>query len=179
MSFFRFQEQKHIALFYDIELQRDNEIIRYINEGLSEGQLCIYGSIHVSDKEYFKTLTSRITNYEGNVKKGNLMVVDFVPFYIAALKRDLTPYKEVQKQLEQLLKNNKDMKVRYVGDATGYLFKNGYFDECLLIEAWWQNVHIPVVTTLCLFDKSLMDKSPFDKHKNKVIHTHDIVLNSN
>ncbi|MFY3741925.1 MAG: hypothetical protein HMLIMOIP_002386 [Candidatus Nitrosomirales archaeon] len=168
-----------MALFYDNEEQRDNEIIHFINEGLAEGQLCIYGTIHVSDKEYFETLTSRIINYEENVKKGNLMVVDFIPFYLAALKHDLTPYKEVQKQLEDVLKNKKDMKVRYVGDVTGYLFKNGYFYECIMIEGWWQNIHLPLITTLCLFDKSLMDKSPFDNHKNKVIHTHDVVLDSN
>jgi hypothetical protein len=179
MSLSPFQERKHMALFYDTEEQRDNEIIRFLNEGLTQGHLCIYGTIHVKDQEYFKTLTSRIANYDENVKKGNLMVVDFIPFYIAALKRDLTPYKEVQKQLEQIIKDKKDLEVRYVGDATGYLFKNGYFDECVLIEAWWQNIHLPFVTTLCLFDKSLMATYPFESYKNRVIHTHDVVLDPN
>lgn len=166
-----------MAFFYDDELQRDDETIRFINEGLAGGQLCIYGSIHVTDKEYFKTLSSRITNYEENVRKGNLMVVDFLPFYIAALKHDLTPYKDVQKTLEERLGNKKDAKVRYVGDATGYLFKNGKFDECIMIESWWQNTRMPVVTTLCLFQKSLIDASPFDQHRNRIVHTHDVLLN--
>ena len=169
-------ECKHTALLYDTEGQRDDEIIHFLNEGLADGQLCIYGTIHVTDKEYFKTLTSRITNYHENIKQGNLMVVDFIPFYIAALKRDLTPYKEVQKQLEQILKDKKDLEVRYVGDATGYPFKNGFFDECIMIEAWWQNLRLPFVTTLCLFDKSLIATYPFSSYKNRVIHTHDIVL---
>ena len=103
MVFSPFQECKHAALFYKTERQRDDEIIHFLNEGLAEGQLCIYGTIHVTDKVYFQTLTSRITNYDENIKQGNLMVVDFVPFYVAALKRDLTPYKEVQKQLEELI----------------------------------------------------------------------------
>lgn len=167
-----------MALFYDSDQQRDHEVIRFINEGLARGQLCIYGTIHAKDKEYFKTLSSRITDYEENLKKGNLLVMDFVPFYIAAMSHDLTPYKEVQKQLEKTLKEKNDMKVRYVGDATGYLFKNGHFDECIIVEAWWQNVRLEVVTTLCLFQKSLMDKFPFERQKNKIINTHDVVLNA-
>src|SRR5438876_233450 len=122
MAFSPFLDGKHMALFYDTEQQRDNEIIRFLNEGLANSQLCIYGTIHVTDQEYFRTLTSRITDYDANVRKGNLMVVDFVPFYSAALKRDLTPYREVGQRLEQLIKDKPDMKVRYVGDATGYLF---------------------------------------------------------
>lgn len=166
-----------MAFFYDSEQQRDDETIRFINEGLADGQLCIYGTIHVTDNEYFKILSSRIMDYEENVKKENLMVLDFVPFYIAALKHDLTPYKKVQKALEEIFRHEKGRKVRYVGDATGYLFKNGQFNECIMIESWWQNSRMPVVTTLCLFQKSLMETSPFDQHKNRVVHTHDILLN--
>lgn len=177
MPFPHFQESKHMALFYDSEQQRDDEVIRFINEGLTDGQLCIYGTIHVTDKEYFKTISSRITDYEENVKRGNLMVVDFLPFYIAAIKGDLTPYKEIKKTLEEILKHKKETKVRYVGDATGHLFKNGQFNECIMIESWWQNNRMPVVTTLCLFQKSLTDVSPFNQHKNRVIRTHDISLN--
>jgi hypothetical protein len=177
MPFSPFQECKHMAFFYDSEQQRDDEIIRFINRGLADSQLCIYGTIHVTDKEYFKRMSSRITDYEQNVKKGNLMVIDFVPFYTAALKHDLTPYKEVGKALKEILKYKKHTKVRYVGDATGYLFKNEQFDECIMIESWWQNNRMPVVTTLCLFEKSLMNASPFDRQKNRVANTHDIILN--
>jgi len=178
MSFLHFQERKHNAYFYDSEDKRDSEIVCFLNEGLAYGELCIYGTIHVSDSEYFNTITSRITNYEDNVKQRNLIVVDFIPFYIAALKRDLTPYKEVQQRLQTMIAEKPNLKVRYVGDATGYLFKNGYFDECIMIEAWWQNLHQPFITTLCLFDKSLMATPPFNTHKNTVIHNHDIAVNS-
>jgi DcmR-like sensory protein len=173
-----FQECKHIALLYDSEQHRDDEIIKFINQGLARGQLCIYGTIHVRNKEYFKTLFSRIKDYEENTRNGNLMVVDFVPFYLAAVKGDLTPYKEVQKSLEEMLEYKKDMKVRYVGDATGYLFKNRHFDECIMIEDWWQGTRMKVVTTLCLFQKSLMDSSPFNQHKKRIIATHDVVVDS-
>lgn len=166
-----------MALFYDSEQQRDDEVIRFINEGLAQGQLCIYGTIHVTDKEYFKTMSARIKDYEENVRTGNLMVIDFLPFYTAALKRDLTPYKDMARILEEILKYRQGTKVRIVGDATGYLFKNGQFDECVLIESWWQNTRMPVATTLCLFDKSLMDTPPFDQQKNRVVNTHDVILN--
>ncbi|UVS70008.1 MEDS domain-containing protein [Nitrososphaera viennensis] len=168
-----------MALFYDSEQQRDDEIIRFINEGLAGGQLCIYGTMRVAaDKEYFKAMSCRITNYEQNVKAGNLMIIDFVPFYDATLKQDLTPYKKVQEELEKILKHKKDMKVRYVGDATGYLFKNKHFDECFMIESWWQASRFQVITTLCLFQKSLMGTFPFDHEKNRIIQTHDVVLGS-
>lgn len=171
-----FQERKHMALFYDNEQQRDKEIIRFINEGLESGQLCVYGTIHLRDREYFQSLSSQIVDYEENVKNGRLMVVDFAPFYIAALTGDLAPYKQVQMQLETMFELNKEMKVRYVGDATGFLFKNKHFDECAMVEEWWQGTRIEAVTTLCLFQKSLLDEYPFTYHKNRVFTCHDLSI---
>lgn len=165
-----------MALLYDNEQQRDREIIRFINEGLKGNELCIYGTIHVRDKEYFQSLSSQILDYEENVKKGRLMVVDFAPFYIAALTGDLTPYKKVQEQLEAMFKDNAKMKVRYIGDATGLLFKNRHFDECVMIEEWWQKNRIEAVTTLCLFQKSLLEKYPFSNHKHRILTNHDVAL---
>jgi hypothetical protein len=174
-----FHERKHMALFYDNEQQRDSEIIRFINEGLKEGQLCIYGTIYVRDEEYFRRLSSRIVDFEENVKKGNLLVVDFTPFYVAAMTDDLTPYKEVQKQLQSAFKDKQDLKVRFLGDATGFLFKNKHFDECILIEEWWQNSRIEAVTTLCLFQKSLFEEYPFSYHRHRILSNHDVVLHAN
>jgi hypothetical protein len=174
-----FQERKHTALLYDTEQQRDSEIIRFINEGLSSDQFCIYGSIHVRDKEHFQSLASRITDYEKNIKEGRLLVVDFAPFYIAALTNDLTPFKEVQRQIAAMFRNNKDMKVRLAGDATDLLFKNMHFDECALIEEWWQNNRIEAVTTLCVFEKSLFGKHPFNYHKHRIFTSHDVAMGSN
>jgi hypothetical protein len=170
-------EFKHQAFLYDNEQQRDDAITKFINEGLDRGQLCIYGTIHLTDKEYFKTMSSRITDYEENVKKGNLIVIDFLPFYIAALKKDLIPYKGMQKAIEEKLGDKKDARVRIVGDATGYLFKNDRFDECIMVESWWQGARMPAVSTLCLFEKSLMNEIPFKQHRNRVAHNHDILLN--
>lgn len=168
-----------MALLYDSEQVRDSEIIRFINEGLKANQVCIYGTIHVRDKEYFQSLSSQILDYEENVKKGRLLVVDFAPFYVAAMTSDLAPYEQVQRQLEAMFKDNKEMKVRYVGDATGFLFKNRHFDECAMIEEWWQNVRIEAVTTLCLFQKSLFDKYPFSHHKHRILANHDAVMDAN
>lgn len=168
-----------MALLYDSEQVRDSEIIRFINEGLKANQVCIYGTIHVRDKEYFQSLSSQILDYEENVKKGRLLVVDFAPFYVAAMTSDLAPYEQVQRQLEAMFKDNKEMKVRYVGDATGFLFKNRHFDECAMIEEWWQNVRIEAVTTLCLFQKSLFDKYPFSHHKHRILANHDVAIDAN
>ena len=164
-----------MTFLYDNDGQRDTEVIRFINEGLAGGQLCIYGTVRLQDKG-FKAISSKITDYDENVKNGNLWVVDFVPFYIAALNNDLAPYKQVHEQLEEMLKAKKDTKVRFVGDATGFLFENKHFDECIMIEDWWQRVRSEQVTTLCLFQKSLMHEFPFSRHKKRVLHAHDVAL---
>lgn len=89
----------------------------------------------------------------------------------------MTPYKGVQKAIEEKLGDKKDARVRIVGDATGYLFKNARFDECIMVESWWQGARMPAVSTLCLFEKSLMNEIPFKQHRNRVAHSHDILLN--
>jgi hypothetical protein len=134
--------------------------------------------VRAADREYFKAMSSRITNYEQNVKAGNLMVIDFAPFYDAALRHDLTPYKKVGQELERMRGKKKDMEVRYVGDATGRLFGNKHFDECFMIESWWQDIRMQTVTTLCLFPKSLMGTSPFDREKGRIVQTHNVILDS-
>jgi hypothetical protein len=171
-----FQENKHMLMFYDDEQQRDREILRFINEGLEAGDLCIYGTIYTRDEDYFQSLSSRIIHYEENVKKGNLLVVDFTPFYIAAMSCDLAPYEKVQNQLESMFRDRKDLRVRYIGDATGFLFKNMHFDECVMVERWWQTNRIKEVTTLCVFEKSLVDKYPFNYQLQRVLENHDVAI---
>jgi KaiC/GvpD/RAD55 family RecA-like ATPase len=173
-----FQEDKHMLMFYDDEQQRDREILRFINEGLEAGDLCIYGTIYTRDEDYFQSLCSRIIDYEENVKKGNLLVVDFTPFYIAAMSCDLAPYEKVQNQLESMFRDRKDLRVRYIGDATGFLFKNKHFDECVMVEHWWQTNRIKEVTTLCVFEKSLLDKYPFNYQLQRVLENHDVAIDA-
>jgi hypothetical protein len=171
-----FQEHKHMVMLYDDEQSRDQEIIRFINEGLLKGQLCIYGTIYTRDKDYFQSLCSQIIDFDENIKKGSLLVVDFAPFYVAAMSGDLAPYKEVQSKLEAMFRDKKDLSVRYVGDATGFLFKNQHFDECVMVEQWWQKIRIKEVSTLCVYDKSLFDKYPFRYQTKKILENHDVAL---
>lgn len=165
-----------MVLLYDDEHQRDEVILRFINEGLKAGQLCIYGTIFVRHTEYFRSLCSRIWDYEENVKNGNLLVVDFAPFYIAAMSNDLAPFQQVQRQLEVMFRDKKNLSVRFIGDATGFLFKNRHFDESALVESWWQENRIKEVTTLCVFERSLFDKYPFSSQKHKILENHDVTL---
>jgi CheY-like chemotaxis protein len=174
-----FEGQGHVALFCDDEVQRNTEIVRFISEGLEQQQLCILGTIHYRDTEYFiRSFANKISEYEENVKNGNLLVVDFAPFYVAALCGDITPYQQVQKQLEELLKEKKYPKVRYVGDATGFLFTNGHFERCKMVEEWWQKVRPENVATLCLFQRPLLERYPYADHKNIVYDTHDLIAGS-
>ena len=74
-----------------------------INEGLESGQLCIYASVFNSDKSHLSKISSKITNYLENIEKGNLLIIDFLPFYESAKASNLRPFKQLKKQIEDLL----------------------------------------------------------------------------
>ncbi len=74
-----------------------------INEGLEAGQLCIYASVLNSDKSHLSKISSKIKNYLENIEKGNLVIIDFLPFYESAKASNLAPFKQLKKRIEELL----------------------------------------------------------------------------
>ena len=84
--------EKHIVLVYDDPDVLDASIADYINEGLKRGQFCVYATIHVRDDGYADKFHSLITDYDENVKKGNLLIADLAPLYISALIGDMKPF---------------------------------------------------------------------------------------
>ena len=130
---------QHVMLLYDINSNRDLAAINYINQGLAEKQLCIYASVSAYDTSHLSKISCRIKNYEENIDKRNLFIVNLKPFYDSVLADDLTPFEEFKVQIQQELK---DRDVLIVADCADNLFRNKHFDQCELVEKWWQENYI-------------------------------------
>ena len=94
---------KHAILLYQNKYNLDLTSAQYINQGLKEKQLCVYASVHCSDKSHLSNITSQITDYQENISMRNLLIVDLKPFYECALKGDLTPFKDLETELREEL----------------------------------------------------------------------------
>lgn len=139
---------KHIVLLYDYDSDLDVSIADYLNAGPKRNQFCVLASVHVRDKGFAKRFSLRIADYKENIKKGNLLIVDLAPFYIAAMIGDMKPFEEARKIFEEKARERDDKHVKFVGDGTRFLFKNRHFDECsiAIIEKVITN-EIPAVRT--------------------------------
>jgi len=83
-------------LLYNDQEECDSAALDSINEGLKAGQLCIYSSVLNGDKLHLDKISSKITNYQENIEKGNLTIVDFLPFYESAKASNLAPFKQLK-----------------------------------------------------------------------------------
>jgi CheY-like chemotaxis protein len=173
---------QHVMLLYDINSNRDVAAINYINQGLAENQLCIYASVNAYDTSHLSKISTRIKNYEENIDERNLIIVNLKPFYDSALVGDLTPFEEFKVQLQQELK---DRDILIVADCADNLFRNKHFDQCELVEKWWQENYIEWrklrqnhITIICPHSGSLLSKHPFDYHKHQISHNHTLTIDT-
>jgi DcmR-like sensory protein len=165
-------------LLYENREELDKAMANYINEGLGIGQLCVYATIQYRDKGHLEKFSKLIADYKENVDKGNLLVIDLAPLYISALLGDLRPFEEAKKLFIEKAKDRLNKHVRFYGDGTGFLFKNNQFDECIMVEEWWQQKQFQG-SYVCSFPKQLLDTFPREMYsKRAVINMHDIVVDA-
>ena len=123
----------------------DTAAIDSINEGLEAGQLCIYASVFNGDKSHLSKISSKITNYLENIEKGNLVIIDFLPFYESAKASNLAPFKQLKKRTEELLhkriSDGEGDKVLIFAEAAGFLSEHCHFDKSVTLESWWNDAH--------------------------------------
>ena len=135
---------EHIMLLYSSDDERNNAAINYINNGLKSGYQCIYASINAYDSKSssnISNLSSNIDNYKENIERDELRIVDFKPYYKSALNVDFRPFKKLKKELEETLNHRKSEgkkdAILVFADAACFLSQNKHFDECEILEWWW------------------------------------------
>ncbi len=126
-------DYEHFVVLYsnknDLDQSNYNEAIsEYINARLSRNQLCIYAYIEKDVESAMAELSKRITNYEENLKAGNIMLVDFKPYCLSAMDNNLEPFKELMQVVKEKTRQRPDKHVRIIGRAAGWLYENKYFD---------------------------------------------------
>jgi hypothetical protein len=173
-------QNSHIILLYNDQLDLNNAISSYINEGLKRGQLCVHASVCLQNDDYLLGLSSKINGFNENVKNGNLVLVDLANYYLAALMDNLQEFDKLKDDLmdkAKYNKNRKDKNIRLTLDCPMFLLKNKHFDECIRLENWW---HTKQFAGSCVFayPQSLLSQFPFNYYLFKLFHKDDVVIDS-
>lgn len=182
-------ENSHIILLYgnNNNIDDDNDgqelvdsVSQYINEGLQKGQLCVHASIFLLDEEYLTRFSSKIVEFDLNVKKGNLILIDLTEYYLDALTGDLERFDKLRDEIIDKAKSDsqRDNKhVRLTMDCSMFLLKNKHFEECISLENWW---HKKYFEGSCLFPypMNLLSQFPYNYYLFKIFHKKDVVIDS-
>lgn len=161
----------HILLIYDDDNKLDVVSSIFINEGLKRNQLCIY-AMRGLNEEKMKKLSTMILDYKENVRKGNLLILDLTPYLDPVLNHDLKPFEDLKKSILEKVKERSDKHVRFCGDLVSFLFKNKHFEQCFLLEEWWQSNPLGG-TAVCHYQNSMFNESPYSEQKERVFHIHN------
>jgi len=182
-------------LLYDNDSDRNLVSVNYINQGLKEHQLCVYASVDAHDPSHLQKMSLQVNNYNENIIKRNLLVVNLKPFYDSALAGDLTPFENFKTQLLEELKDGGDHKcVLIVADCADYLSRNKHFEKCNLVEKWWQDYYVRWLqqqqqekdkekqnyglNVICPHPKSIFDRNPFEQYRNRISNNHSITMDT-
>lgn len=173
-------DRQHLMLLYEDEALRNETEIDCINEGLKLGQFCIFASVDVQEESFMTRLAARIHDYDRHVKEGNLLIVNFMPFYSSAAKSDLALFKKLKEQIELSINDRvasqKNPKTLVVADAACNLTKQKQFTECVSLEGWWQQTYVEWVrsnldiTIICAHPTTILQ----DKHLEQKSHISDV-----
>ncbi len=135
---------EHVMILYNNDDDRNNSAVNLINEGLKNEFHCIYASVHAYDSEScssISNLSSKITKYKENIEKDELRIVDFKPYYESARNVDFGPFEKLKAEVEQTLNQRKSEgkkdAILIFADAACFLSQNRHFDECEILEWWW------------------------------------------
>jgi CheY-like chemotaxis protein len=174
-------------LLYNDYTDRELATVNYISQGLQDKQLCVYASVDAYDTSHLSKISCQIKDYEENIIKRNLIIVNLKPFYDSALVGDLTPFEEFYIQLQQELKHRDGRNgVLIVADCADKLFRDKNFDQCNIVEKWWQDAYMKwlqqgqdhIINVICPHSGSFLSKHPFDQHKHQLSHNHSIIIDT-
>jgi hypothetical protein len=170
----------NMILIYENNLDLDNAIATYLNEGLRRGQLCVHASVSLANQRYLENFSSRILNYNENIECGNLKLVDLATYYVNAMIGNLESFNSLKKEIISIVhqdKNRIDKHIRVTEDCATLLFKNKHLNECISVKEWCRGNPLGG-SYLCPYPKSLLNRFPFNANITRVIHDHDILIDS-
>ena len=165
---------RHIMIGYDSYEDFYDLSCKFINEGLKRNQICVYAALKDIDDEK-KKLSEKIKDFDENVGKGNLLIIDLKEFYIHVLQNNFEKFHNLLDILSEKTKDRTDKRVRLCGFLTGFFYEKKHFDECIALEDWWENNNFEG-TVLCPYPKSSMEIDTFDNSLEKVMSLHNNVI---
>jgi CheY-like chemotaxis protein len=178
--------REHVLLLYNNQDECDSAAIDSINEGLSSHQLCVYASVFNGDKSHLSRISSKITNYLENIEKGNLVIIDFLPFYESAKASNLAPFKELKERIEELLRKRisegKGGKVLIFAEAAGFLTQHCHFDKSKELESWWNEAHFEWlknklnITVICPHPATVLNEESNLSATSQIGNAHSLTL---
>jgi CheY-like chemotaxis protein len=165
----------------------DSAAIDSLNEGLRARQLCIYASVFNGDKSHLSKISSRIMNYQENIEKGNLVIIDFLPFYESAKASNLAPFKHLKVGIEELLRKRisegEGDKVLIFADAAGFLSEHRHFDKSIELESWWDDTRFDWlknkqlnITIICPHPAAVLNKESNLYAKSQIGNVHSLMV---
>src|SRR5919197_5442094 len=96
--------REHVMLLCNNHNECDSAAVDFMNEGLRAGQLCIYASVFNGDKPHINKISPKFQNYQENIEKGNLVMIDFLPFCESAKASNLAVFEQLKELVEELLR---------------------------------------------------------------------------
>jgi MEDS: MEthanogen/methylotroph, DcmR Sensory domain len=175
---------QHAMLLYNDNTSPDSSMIKYVNEALKRGHLVAYMPID-SDYESSKSrMAAEITDYEEHVDHGNLFTLNSKPFYETAVAGSTDLFEELKVLLEEMIQeridSEKGNKVVLHSGCAADLTLNDKFDECIILEKWWQRTHAEWmqkgldVTLFCPHSNSKLNQKEFSNYRKGIASLHTI-----
>lgn len=173
-------------LLYNADDDRNDAAVNYINEALKKGQLAVYASVNAKDAVHMDKICSKITDYDGHIEQGDLMVVRLGSFYERALIGNLEPFEDLKAILEGILIERinvgKIPEAIVVADCADMLSRNEKFDECIFVERWWHNTHSEWVdknvriNVVCPHPSTVLRQEPFLVQEHQIARLHSLTV---
>ena len=180
----RFSDRQHLMLLYNDEQDRNSVEIECLNHALEAGQFCVYATVDAHEKGFTDRLATKITNYRERIRHGDLLIVDFIPFYESAVAGSLDSFNRLKAKVEAILKDRAaegmSEKVLLVADAACTLTKHGQFEQCVTLERWWQDTYREWmrgnmdITIICAHPAFALHGSAVEKMR--ISHAHSLTL---
>ena len=162
----------------------------WINQGLEEGQLCIYASVYAFDQTHMlgiAKLSAKIKNYQENINNKNLQIINFRPYFESALSGKLLLFEDLKTNLENmvhdLIMQGKKERITVFADAACCLCETKSFEKSEILEKWWQDVHDEWlrnnyhITVICPHPHPILKNRP--DSKSKISDSHDLLVDLN